>query len=311
MAYVRRKIDLKFQLGTGSFGDGGFNTVDVSGLRVHAVISKAGGLGMATARIDVYGLDPKIANTISTLGKVLTAGRNNTITVSAGDANGMAVCFIGTIDMAWSDYSAAPDSKVQISAHTGLLENLKPIAPTSFSKPTDVATIIQTLAGQIGYTFENNGVSVILRSAGGGGPYLSGTARDQIYAAAAMADINVIMDDQPGGVQTVAIWPKDGQRQGNPPSIGPDTDPRMVSYPTWIENGVVIKRASFSRKIIVGGTISVTSLDRQRERDVASLQSSARYRVRERGWSVVLDGELQRPGASDATCHLTIRTFSA
>jgi hypothetical protein len=252
VSFVRRKIDLKFQLGTGSFGDSGMNAVDVTGLRVHATISKAGGLGMATANVDVYGLDPKVANQISTLGKVLTAGRNNTITISAGDDEaGMAICYIGTIDMAWSDYTNAPDAKVQISAHQGLLENLKPIAPTSFKGSADVATILQTLAGQMGYTFENNGVSVQLSN-----QYLSGTAREQAYTVAANAGINIVMDDQPGGVNTLAIWPKDGQRQGNPPAIGPDTG--LVSYPTWIENGIVLK-SIFNPKIIVGGTVAITS----------------------------------------------------
>lgn len=43
MTFAKRRIDLEFQLGLGAFGDGGLDTVRISGLRCSANISKTGG----------------------------------------------------------------------------------------------------------------------------------------------------------------------------------------------------------------------------------------------------------------------------
>jgi len=252
MAYAKRKIDLEFRLGKGSFGGSGFNTVKATGLRVTAAIEKAGAIGMHTLNARVYGLDQSIANSISTLGKVLTAGRNNLVSVSAGDdQSGMSVVFLGTIDTAWSDYTGAPDAAVVIRAHTGLFDALRPLPAVSFQGSADVATIMSGIAQQMGYTFENSGVSVQLSN-----PYFPGTGRDQAYAAARAADINIAMDDQPGGTLTLAIWPKDGARGGVAPLVSPDTG--MVNYPTWVENGVIVKTL-YNPSLMAGGKVNIKS----------------------------------------------------
>ena len=248
MSFLERKIGLQFQLGTGSFGASGFNTVDVpDGLRISAQITKAGGVSMTDLQLRVYGLSLDLMNTLSTLGKPLTDGRNNTVTVTAGDADiGMSTVFVGTIFQAWADMQAAPEGAFVVEAHTGLLDALRPLAPTSIKGYADAAFLISGLAQQMGYTFENSGVSVKLSN-----PYLHGTGRDQILQLAEAAHINVLFDDT-----NIAIWPKGGQRNKSAVLISPDTG--LVGYPAWTANGLVLM-TEFNPSITFGAPVQVQS----------------------------------------------------
>lgn len=248
MTFSRRRIDLTFQLGEGEFGGNGFNTAKVSGLRVGANISKAGGVSMTSLQLRAYGLPLSMMNRLSTLGKPLVDGRKNTITVEAGsDDTGMSVVFIGTIFQAWADMQGAPDGVFTVEAHTGLLDALRPLPPTSFDGVADAATILSGLAQQMGYTFENSGVSAQVSH-----PYLSGTGRDQAYAVAEAAGINLLFDDT-----TMAIWPKDGSRGGASTLLSKETG--LVGYPTWTANGLVMT-SLFNPSITFGGTVEVQSI---------------------------------------------------
>jgi hypothetical protein len=254
VTYALRAIDLSFRLGDGGTTfDGGNNTVTVSGLRVSATVSKAGAVSMNNATIRVWGLQPSVANRLSTLGKLITAGRNNTVTMSAGAVDGAkSVIFIGTIQQAYLDFQSAPDVPLVITAFTGLLDALRPLAPTTYQGAVDAADVIAGLAKQMGYGFENGGVSGVILS----NPYLPGTGRDQAYGAAKAAGINITIDDQPSGTPTIAIWPQDGARDGEAPLISKDTG--MVGSPAWTENGIIIK-TQFNPQIVFGARVEVKS----------------------------------------------------
>jgi len=270
MAFTKRQIDVTFRLGGGNTFQtqaGGQNTAKGGGLEIHATISKAGSIGMPTLQCRILGLTPDIVAAVSTLGTVYGAIFNNQITLEAGDENGKAVVFLGIIDTAWGDYADPANPALEVRAHTGLLEASRPLAPTSFSGPTDVATVISSIAKQMNWAFENAGVSVILRSAGGGGPYYCGTGREQILTAARDADINVWMDSDPNGAQTVAIWPKGQTRESSVPLISKETG--MVNYPVWEQNALRVEceyNPSVATPgigpggVIVGGKIQVQSI---------------------------------------------------
>jgi hypothetical protein len=171
MSFVQRLLSFTFQLGEGQFGNSGFDTVTIDGLRASARIIKAGGPSMGTAEADLFGMTKSQMNKLSTLGMVATLQRRNVITINAGDAEaGMSTVFRGTITGAWADFTGAPDVVFHVDEHIGGIEAMVPIAPTSFKGGADVATIMAGLATQMGLNFENNGVSVQLSN-----PYLSGT----------------------------------------------------------------------------------------------------------------------------------------
>jgi hypothetical protein len=248
MAFARRKIDLTFQLGTGAFGDSGFNTVKVSGLRVQAHITKAGGASMGSLDMRVYGLTPMIMNSLSSLTTQIMMQRKNSVILSAGDdVSGMCVIFEGTIADGWVDLNSSPDSALQIKAFSGLIQALEPAPASSYPGSADAAVIMASLATQMGLKFENNGVSVILST-----PYFPGTARDQAMECADAANINWFIDDT-----TLAIWPKGGSRGGAIPIVSAGTG--MIGFPAHNGTGIAVQTL-FNPTISYGNTVQVQSV---------------------------------------------------
>lgn len=225
MSFVRRKIDVVFTLGTGAFGESGTNTVRLSGLRVHADITKAGGTSMGQAQLRIFGITPSKLNELSSLTRAIMLQRNNSVTVLAGDdVMGMSVIFVGTIAEAWADLNSPPDALLHVVSLAGLIQSLQPIPASSFPAQMDVATFMAGLATQMGLTFENNGVLLVLST-----PYFPGTAFEQMRRCADAANINAIIDNG-----KLAIWNKGASRGGARALVSPETG--MVGYPA--HNGV-------------------------------------------------------------------------
>ena len=225
MAFLQRKIDVEFRLGTGAFGETGFNTVKVSGLRVQANVMNTSGAALGQLQMRIYGLPPTVLNELAQLNQADQAIRNNTIIVTAGDdVNGMATVFMGLITLAQLDLTQTPDSSMTVVAIAGLFGAMQSATPSSYPGPTDAAIIMADLATKMGLNFEGaNGVSVILAS-----PYFPGSWKEQADRCARAANIGWIIDETSN---TLAIWPRDGYRGGPIPLISPDTG--LVGYPSY------------------------------------------------------------------------------
>jgi len=248
-SYVERALSFTFTLGKGSFGLTGQNTVTVKGLRAHVTILKNGAPSMSHAEMRIYGLTPAIMNSLSTLGAPRPMERDNTVSISAGDAsNGMAVVYQGTVQDAWQNFDDQPNTFLEIISFVSTFINLQPIPPTSFPGSADVATIMSGLATQAKRNFENNGVQVKLAY-----PYLAGTILMQAQELARQANIEFFDDGS-----TFAIWPKTGTRGGAIPLIGPNSG--LVNYPRYTSQGIAL-RSVFNPNILFGGQIKLeTSL---------------------------------------------------
>ena len=247
--YVQRQIGITVQLGTGTFGESGANTVTLPiGLRVVATIQKLGPPGAATADIQVYGMTPDVMNTLSTLGAPIGIFRNNQITVTAGDAiNGMAVVFKGLIRNAWQNLDSQPDVFFNFIAQSNFDNAMKPATPLSVnSASADVATLMNGLATQMSRTFENNAVTAKIAY-----PYYAGTALEQAQALARDANIEMFDDGT-----TLAIWPKNGGRQKAIPTISPATG--LIGYPQFQDQGMKF-RSLFNPSIQFGNFIQMQS----------------------------------------------------
>lgn len=247
MSFTRRRINLTFALGQGDFGNGGFDTLTFEGLRVSASITKTGGVSMSQVTLRVFGMSLTDMNRISTLGKPLVSGRNNRLTIQAGDdETGVATVFIGTISEAWTDMAEPANPSLSVQAFSGLLDAFTPAVPRSYPGTADVKTIMAGLATEMGYAFEDGGVDVQLAN-----PYFPGTPRQQAQACAQAANINWVIDDG-----TLAIWPVDGSRKGLIPKISAGNG--LVAYPTHTQNGIVITTL-FNPSIVYGGQVEIES----------------------------------------------------
>lgn len=247
MTFARKRIDLTFRLGTGTFGNTGANTVTVTGLRVHAEAKATGGDAMPNLSLKVFGLPQDMMNQLTSIGLINSGMRNNSIIVAAGDdGSTLATVFEGTIWQAWADYDQMPAACLNVTANGGGLASLQPVAAISFQGTADVAGIMQGLAQTMGFGFENNGVDVKLQN-----PYFPGTALAQMRACARAANIYAQIDRN-----VLAIWPKNGQRGTDVPVVSAATG--MVGYPKYSGNGIQISTL-FNPSLRIGQMVQVQS----------------------------------------------------
>jgi hypothetical protein len=248
MALIERRIDLQLSYGTGAKGDGPPQVFTLSGHRVSAAVANAGGSGMPTAQVRIFGMSLSLMNQFSTIGILPDAWRSNGIAIIAGDnVNGMSKIFEGTIQDAWADMQDAPEVGFNFTGLTGKIEALRSVPPLTYPGSADAAVILEGLAESMGLAFENNGVSVILSR-----PYFPGTARQQALAVVQHADIE--WNGMENGV--LAIWPRGGARGGLVPRIAPDTG--MVGYPTYTSTGLIVS-TMFNPVVRQGAMVQVES----------------------------------------------------
>lgn len=235
-----RRIDVTFI---------GPTTIKFSNLRCTARIRVGGSPGMGAAQIAIYGLTLSHICELSTFGRAIHIHYDYAVIVEAGYIDGpMFQVFQGTITQAWGDFQSMPDVPFYVVAQAGLINQVQTTSPNynSYTGSTDVATIMQTLAGQMGLSFENKGVSAKVDS-----PYLFGAPRVRVRKLADMAGINWIIENN-----TLAIWPTNTARGDSGVTISPQTN--LVSYPTFTEYGVLVK-TRFEKPVRYGDNVTIKS----------------------------------------------------
>lgn len=248
MSYTKKQLALTVTLGAGQFGADKGDTVTLTNFRMTAEASQPGGESMGMCQLRVFGMLNETMNKLTTIGQINRAIRTkNSILLAAGDdTDGMQTVFQGTIFDAWADYNSAPDVAFNIIAYEGLDLAVKPVNATSFKGVADVGTIMQGFANDAGLILENNAVSVQLSN-----PYFAGTTLDKIRTCARAANVFYTIDR---GV--LAIWPKDGARAADIPTVSPQTG--MVGYPSLSSKGMTVKTL-FNFNIKLGADVNVQS----------------------------------------------------
>lgn len=256
-SFVNRKIDLAIRLASSvgtnvpnKFAASGSDEITVSGLRTSVQIQNSGAAAGSMAQVSVWGLNRSVMNQLSTLGMVINMVPRNVLTVTAGDdASGMSTVFVGTILQAWGDYSGSPDVPFRFECQAGAAEAVIPYPATSYDGSTEVSVILSAIAGRMGWGFENSGVNERLAS-----PYFSGSAMQQVRTVAEQANINASLINN-----TLCIWPRYAAReQGSIPLLSPPPVGQMVGYPSFTQQGILIKNI-FDPRITFGGQVKVES----------------------------------------------------
>jgi hypothetical protein len=270
-SYAEREIALTIQLGKGSFGDAGADTVTFRDHRIFVEIELAT-QAPPIALIRVYGLSLSRVNQLTRAG-LNWESSNNSVLVEAGDANGqLKAIFEGQIFIAEPDFNSMPDTSLVITANGGRAAQMKPVPPNSFKGGVSAQTVLGKIAQAAGFKLENNGVQTMLDS-----PYFYGAAWRQLDDAAQAANCFFYLDTVK---KVVAVWPKAGSRAGDPVLVAPETG--AIGYPAFSQTAIKV-RTLFDPRIEVGKPIEVRS-----QLTAASGK-----------WSVVLAGhtlESQTPG---------------
>jgi hypothetical protein len=255
MSFVERKLRATITLAAiegqaQTFSNsGGADTVVIENLRMSAEILHAGGPADGTLELTIYGLSQSTINRLSTLGMKINLVPKNGIVLEAGDdASGMGIVFTGFILTAFADFNASPNVSFHITAQTLGPQATIPAKASSFKGSADIATIMSGFATQLGLQFENNGVTGKLENA-----YFSGSAKTQAQECVDAAGISW----NHGEGKVLAIWPKNGSRNGQIPLVSNDTG--MIGYPTYTDYGINIE-SIYNTSIGFGQKIQVQSI---------------------------------------------------
>jgi len=245
MAFTEKLINVQFNMANGQF-EGGGNTYTARGLRCQVHIENTAGTSNSQAEISIYGLPLSVMNQLSTVGTQAYKMYKNSITVEAGDANGMTLVFGGAITNAFVDAQGMPNVAFRVQASPGAFVAIQPAKPLSINGAADVAGMMGNLAKQMGFAFENVGVNVKLSN-----PYFGGTAWWQAIALAKHAGIDMIVERN-----TLVIIPPGQTRSGDAVLVSPQTG--LVNYPAFNQANVLV-RVLFNPEIKYGGAIQVQS----------------------------------------------------
>lgn len=240
----KKQLRFVITLGTGKFGSSDNDTITLQGFRALADIDKAGGMMMGTLRAKIYGVAQADMNSVTTLQWKPGTLIPNTVEVYAIDGAAETLVFAGNIVNAWADYQGIPDVFLHIQAQAGFFNQLKPVKPRSFKGRVDVPSVMAQIARDLGYTFENNGVTTQLVDV-----YLPNTGLEQAKDLCRAAGCDLYLDDK-----ILAITPPNVPRKVIIPKISPASG--LVGYPTFDGVGVNFQTL-FNPSVVFGGSIQL------------------------------------------------------
>ena len=240
----KKQLRFVVTLGTGKFGSSNNDQITMQGFRAIADIDKAGGMMMGTLRAKIFGVKQADMNSVTTLQWKAGLLIPNTVEVFAIDGAAETLVFAGNIVNAWADYQSMPDVYLHIQAQSAFFNALKAIPPRSFKGRVDVASVMAQIARDLGYIFENNGVTTQLTDV-----YLPNTGMEQAKDLARAAGCDLYLDDK-----ILAITPPNVPRKVIIPLISPASG--LVGYPTFDGVGVNFQTL-FNPAVTFGGSVKL------------------------------------------------------
>jgi hypothetical protein len=243
---TKKQLRFVITLGTGKFGSSDNNRIELTGFRATADIDKAGGMMMGTLRARIYGVRQVDMNSITTLMWKPGTRIANTVEVFAINGDVETLVFAGNIINAWADYQNAPDVFLHIQAQAAYFNGLQAVSPLSIKGGISVAVVMARIAKDMGLTFENNNVNVILTDV-----YLANTLKEQALELSKACNFSLYIDDK-----TLAITNRYQPRKGLIPEISAQSG--LVGYPTFDGIGINFQTL-FNPAITFGGAVKLTT----------------------------------------------------
>lgn len=226
--------------------EGEVNQLQATGLRVICNIINGNGSIAPTANIQVFGLAiDKMAKLMRVQWNTMQALQNTILIEAGSEGKELSRVYEGNITFAKIDMSNAPDVFLNIDSQAAAVDSLTASDPSNFAAGLDAAFMIETIAKQMGYQFENNGATKIMVDAS----VYEGSNLNKIQKIAAAANFDLYTEQN-----LIAICPKGGARSLKIPIISPTTG--LVGYPTPDIRGITFK-CFYDPSIRFGGIVTL------------------------------------------------------
>jgi hypothetical protein len=252
-SYSQKLLRATLILPTANFPGTSSNTLTLVGYRMSAKIQGPAKLPNSLD-LTIYGMQQADMNQVTILYSAATPtavqSRALVNLEASPDGTTWTQVFTGTFIQAQPDYRGIPNACLSAQAITGNGMQIAIAPPTSYPGAASIATIAQYLAGQMGFTLENNGVTGNLST-----PYYPGTYMDQFRQLCTHANLDYYFD----GNGTLAICPSGQSRQGKPvPVLTPSSG--LINRPTVGQYGIHVD-ALFTPALTLGGQFQISGSD--------------------------------------------------
>jgi hypothetical protein len=250
-SFANKIITVTIVLADGDFGGQG-NTLTIpgghGGLTMSVDVEKPGQPDNNKASLRITGLSYEHMDQLTTLGFGPQESQKNLLKVEAGTEDSQTVLFEGEITSAWADFNSVPDPEMQIEAESGSYPAQLPEEPVSVNGDTPASDLMEKIAGAIGYSFSNQGVTAPMRNS-----YLTGSPIVKLRQIARETGTELIIDDR-----EIILLPGDGTaREGNAVLLNKDSG--LIGYPTFNQDGISVK-CLFNPDLKQGGLLAVESI---------------------------------------------------
>lgn len=248
-SFTRKCLRVDVVLGEGTF-DGTNNAKSFEGLETTVSIDKPGLPDQNKAKVVIIGMALDDMRQLTMLAFKPLKSQKNLISIYAGDAeNGMEQCFYGEITAANADFSSAPTIKMNIEAAAGAYASLKAESPIAVKGQQTAASLIEQIAKDNGYSFENKGVSSSVKNA-----VFNGSPIEKAYSIARQVNAELLIDD---GKFVLLPYDKGRNEAGNAVLLTPETG--MLGYPSFNNDGVSVK-CLYNPALELGGMVKIESI---------------------------------------------------
>lgn len=246
-SFTLKQIEVRIVLAAGSFGGKGTEKV-YNGLPVNVSVSKTGGDEKPSCNISIGGMSYSDMEQLTTLAFRPLQARKNLVTVLAGDEDsGLTQVFAGEISTASADFSGAPDVTFEIEAISGYYPSLTPAGPQTITGSASVADIISKQAQEMGYSFQNEGVTATLKDC-----ILNGSPLQKARQAANQAGVTLLIDDG-----ALILLPPGKERKGTTILLSDKSG--LMGYPSFSSDGITLQ-AIYNPAFQLGGLVEVKSI---------------------------------------------------
>lgn len=249
-SYSEKFLRATLVLPAANFPGTSSNTLTLVGYRMSATIQQKRRWAN-TLDLTIFGMREADMNRVTILWSAADPQLVHTdalITLEASpDGKAWTQVFNGTFIDCSPDYRSVPYACLRAHAVTGNAFQLAIAPATSYRGSTPIASVAQYLAQQMGFAFENNGVTGNIAS-----PYYPGTYMDQFQQLAQHANFDFYFD----GNATLAICPANFPRQNRTmPIFTPSSG--LVGYPSVQRFGIHCDTL-FTPALTVGGLLQIS-----------------------------------------------------